>query len=57
MDAVFYLLLAAFGIFLGYVLGTKGASAKRPFIGRAFSLACYVLAAVFGWWAVLAITG
>lgn len=57
MDAPFYLLIAGFAVFLGFVLGGKGASVKRPLIGRAFSLVCYAVAALFAWWAVLAISG
>ncbi|MDC0886466.1 hypothetical protein OAS19_01560 [Altererythrobacter sp.] len=55
--AGFYLLIGAFSIFLGFVLGGKGASVKRPLIARGFSLACYAIAAVFGWWALLALIG
>jgi len=49
--------VAAAAALLGFVLGTKGASRKRPIIGGGFSLLSYVLAAVFGWWGVLELVG
>ena len=57
MNFVFYLLIAALAMFLGAILGVKGASVARPLIARGFSIVCYGIAAVFGWWAMLEIFG
>ncbi|ABC64416.1 hypothetical protein [Erythrobacter litoralis] len=57
MPELFYLFVAAMGAFLGYVLGSKGASRKRPIIARGFSWLGYAVAAVFGWWAMVALLG
>ena len=57
MAFVFYLFIAAVSAFLGFALGTKGASRQRPVIARRFSWLSYGIAALFAWWAMLELLG
>ena len=51
----FYLMIAAFAAFMGYVLGPRGASNKRPVLGGGIAALCYAVAIGFAAFAVLTI--
>ncbi|MGB7408750.1 MAG: hypothetical protein WA908_09600 [Pontixanthobacter sp.] len=51
----FYFMIAAFAAFMGFVLGPRGASNKRPVLGGGIAVLCYVIAVGFAAWGVIGI--